>query len=50
MNILNVDVKGKHKNKTQPKIACRETPFELFFKILDSQVGTHGGDTLGKPT
>jgi len=33
MNILNVDVKGKHIyriEKIKPKIACRETPFGLF--------------------
>ena len=36
MNILNVDIRGKHsfkieKIKTKPNIACKEIPFGLFF-------------------
>lgn len=54
MNILNVDIRGKHIykiEKIKPNIACKEIPFGLFcFKILDPQVRTHSGGTLVKPT
>ena len=56
MNILNVDIRGKHiykieKIKQNQTYHAKKYPLDLFFfKILDSQVRTHSGGTLVKPT